>query len=239
MQLLEDFRNKYRRTEIWIIGCGPDLDSFPDDFFKDKITIATNWAIIGFPDSTYWCCPRPELAAVMRLTRRSIMHKSIFLFPFISFQNWELTEKESLKILGDCMHEPIFMRWRRLDFREDLFMKYLPKTVKRIMNQEHCLYLGLSVTHCAIQAAIVLGAKKINLIGCDTKCSENSSHAQKRGMSYFYVETPGREYSIEEQQGISPRQLKQRRGTKALAEAFRPFGITIQDFYYNEGYKKI
>lgn len=239
LTFIEDCRDRHPGKEIWIIGCGPSLDSFPDNFFKNKITIALNWAIIAFPDTIYWFCPRMELAAMMGHFHKSVMKKGIFLFPFPPLPNWELGEEESLKILGEHKDKSILMRWRRLDFSEELFAKYLEETIECIARKQKCLYLGLTVLHSAIQAAVVMGAKRIILAGCEGKFTEFPSHAQKRGMSYFYVETPNRTYPAEELRKLAKIGKMQRNGTRALAGALSSLGISIREFYYAEGYRQV
>jgi len=239
MKFIEDCRDRHLNKEIWIIGCGPSLDSFPDNFFENKITIVMNWAVIAFPHSTYWFCPRMELAAMMGHFHKSIMKKGIFLFPFPPLKNWELNEEESLKILGDYKDKVILMRWRRLDFNEKLFMKYLGETIECIARKQKCLYLGLTVLHSAIQAAVVMGTKKIVLAGCEAEYTKYPSHAQKRGMSYFYEEVLGSRYSTGELQVRLNREMLERNGTKALAMALNLLGVVIQKFYYTGGYRKI
>lgn len=240
LTFIEDCRNRHLNEEIWIIGCGPSLDSFPDNFFENKITIALNWAIIAFPDSTYWFCPTLGLAAMMRMNHESEMKKGIFLLPFTPLPNWELTEEESLKILGDYKNTAIFMRWHRVNFNEKLFMKYLGETIECIAKKKQkCLHIGLTVLHPAIQAAVVMGAKKITLVGCGARYTESPSHAQKRGMSYFYKEAPDSKYSTEELQRRLDRGMRERNGTKALVMALNPLGVVVQEFYYGEGYRRI
>ncbi|GAH32284.1 unnamed protein product, partial [marine sediment metagenome] len=45
----EDIRDKYKNEEIYIVGRGPSLDDFPDDFFDNKIMITVNDAYLAVP----------------------------------------------------------------------------------------------------------------------------------------------------------------------------------------------
>ena len=53
MKYLESLRDKFGGREIWVVGCGPSLDDFPEDFFNDKIVITVNASYINIPSYTY------------------------------------------------------------------------------------------------------------------------------------------------------------------------------------------
>jgi len=54
-RFIEDLHNVHKGEEIWVLGCGPSLDDFPDDFFDEKyrIAIAVSWSMMAFPNCTY------------------------------------------------------------------------------------------------------------------------------------------------------------------------------------------
>jgi len=45
---LEDFRDKHKGEEVWVLGRGPSLDDYPPNFFEDKISIAVMYAYVAF-----------------------------------------------------------------------------------------------------------------------------------------------------------------------------------------------
>ena len=54
VRFIEDLRNKHKGEEIWIVGPGPTIDDYPDNFFDNKITIALKGSMVVFPNSTYF-----------------------------------------------------------------------------------------------------------------------------------------------------------------------------------------
>ncbi|GAH04969.1 unnamed protein product, partial [marine sediment metagenome] len=52
---IEDLHNIHKGEEIWVLGCGPSLDDFPDNFFDEKyrIAISVSWSMVAFPNCTY------------------------------------------------------------------------------------------------------------------------------------------------------------------------------------------
>jgi len=236
MKFIEDYRDKYKGKEIWIIGCGPSLDDFPDDifnkFFQDKITIVLNYSIFAFPDSAsnpnrYAHAGDTGLPELLKLHRPDLFKKCIFLYPLFPayYPPW----------LGEYQKDPIYMRFNcRFGNPEEY-----KDIAKCIMEKKSCYYqVEGTCAHSAIQAAIILGAKKVTLVGCEAKYTKYQLHAQKRGMWFMYKEN-GEENSEEKQKGETPSFRRYRNGIFWLAQAFKPYGIEIQRYYYGEGYEKV
>lgn len=238
MKFIEDFRDTHKKDkEIWILGCGSSLDDFPDDFFdetKNRMSIALNWSIIGFPQCTYWHVGHPNAPVWMIKRKPEILKKSIFILPFAPIRRgaW-LTEEESLELLDPYRNDPIYMRWHFIMGNLKRFQILLEPTVQCIMKRRTCRYICLSTSvHYAIQTAIVLGGKKINLVGCEAALRNGRFHAVKRGMSKFYTEK-------ERGRGNEERLKIYKLGVSLLAKAFRPYGIEIRRYYYGKGYRSV
>lgn len=239
MRFIEDLRKRHEGEEIWILGCGPSLDDFPDDFFAGKISIAINFAIVAFPDCTYWHCSHPELPMMMKKSRPEIFKKSIFVFPFVpTLKHKPVSPEESLRLLGRYKNDPIFIRWNRVMGNRKRFLSYYAETVSRIMTGQPCNFTCLSsIVHYAIEIAAVLGAKKITLAGCEAAVRRNKWHAENRGIREFCERLLGPHFLIS---GKQIRKLaKFRQGTQLLAKAFKPYGIRIMNYFYNSGYMQI
>lgn len=235
MRLIDDLRNKHKDEEIWILGCGPSLDDFPDDFFdrtKNRTSIALNWSIIGFPQCTYWHAGHPNAVIWMMKHKPEILKKSILALPFAPLPGQDyFTEEQSLTLLGPYKNDPIYLRWHWIMGNYKRFRALLEPTIRCIMNQQTCHYISLSTSlHYAIQIAAVLGGKKITLIGSEKTIQEGERHAVKRGMSQFYTGNAGVQ---------KLRSKRWRLGIKSLAEAFKSHGIEIQRYYYGKGYENI
>jgi len=64
IRFIEDHRGRFQGSEFWVIGCDPNLDCYPDDFFEDKLSITLNAGCVAFPDSTYFTgngLPNPRI----------------------------------------------------------------------------------------------------------------------------------------------------------------------------------
>lgn len=250
MKFIENYRGKYLNQEFWILGCGPSLDDYPDDFFDEKTSIAINWSIIAFPNCTYWHCSHPEVIIYMRDYRPEILEKSILLMPFVPFLKTHqkmLTQEETLNLLDRYKNDPIFVRWRPILGRGKLFQQYLKPTVQCIMQGKACSYICYStIVHYAIQIAAVFGTKKITLVGCEGRCIENKCHAEKRGLREIFEPEFRRRYIARGSKslGVQRRELKEKgsryvMGTRLLAQAFKLHGIVVMRYYYKTGYEKI
>lgn len=238
MRFIEDFRDKHKGREIWILGSGPSLDDFPDDFFNEKISIAINWSIIAFPQCTYWHGHHESCREYLRDEKPEFLPKSIILLPFSHYK-----EEGPERFFGKLKDKPIWMRWR--DIRP-IPKKAIEQAVECIMAKEggDCFRASMTVTHTAIEAAVVLGAKKVTLVGCEHK-STDQTHAQRRGMAGLYRMSPAYFRGHFPDWGQKPGDPRVTQGTQWLAELFGKHGIEIRRYYfrdtefYKKGYEKI
>jgi|GEM_PF-4704625 len=230
MRYIEDLRDIHKDKEIWIIGCGPSLDDFPDKFFKDKITIALNWAIIRFPDCTYWHGHHEELREYLRDEKPEFLEKSIILFPFPGpFRHGRITQPK--EFFGDLVSKPIWMKfWDTRPIPKSAF----EEVIKSIMEKRtpRGYRASMTVAHTAVEAAAVMGANRITMIGCE----HQGGHAQRYGMDDYC------RGGIPSSPSVDPRLPN---GTIWLAELFRPYGIKVRRYFYKKtknyprGYQKI
>jgi len=252
MRFVEDFRaahiKKYpNNEEIYIVGCGCSLDDFPDDFFYEKkngaivtkkITIALNWAIIAFPECTYWHAGHPERVLWMKENNPEVLKRSFLLHPMVPFIKEfpkRITEGRSLELLDEYKDDPVYLRWHWILGNRSQFMKLLPQTIDAIIAGRSCRYICLStIAHYAIQIAIVLGAKEITMVGCEAKTTNNRIYAQSRGLSNFYPKKP-----LHGESCSTKKFGRTCLGTKILAKAFKPYGIEVRRYYYDKGYENI
>lgn len=243
IRFIEDLRNKHQGEEIWIIGSGPTIDDYPDNFFDNKIGIALKGAILAFPNSTYLMhcissgCAFSRKKVVygwlqddrMHLLKRFIIPTHIIKVPpkFKNLPDWR-----------NCIR----MLRKRNPVKKGGEKHYFFETVEKIMKGEPTQYPCLdSHSHWGIQAAAILGAKKITLVGCDIKFLKWQHSGLRHGLDEFYA-TKAKNispFSIERQRGKHPTQLGQQQGNEWLAEAFAPFGVEVCRYYYGKGYRDI
>lgn len=231
MRFIEDLRDKYKNEEIWILGSGPSLDDYPDNFFENKIFIEINWIFFAFPplkESQYILTTHFEPPKYLMAHNPEFLKQCILGLPLATGrERWEAD------LLGAYKNDPIYFRWHFTGGRDEPFLKYFESTIQSIMKGEACKYVCLTTNvHYAIQMAVILGAKKIILAGCDGKLKKNRERAIKRGLAPYYHKKKRRGAQPEKPQ-------KWQFGTKLFSEAFKPYGITVRKYFYNTGYKEI
>jgi len=210
MSWLEEKRGDLAGETVWIIGTHPILMKYDDNFFAGKISIALNFAFVAFPKSTYICAfHRNVLDPIIRY-KPELLEKCIL--------HWPLEMPDALKRFGKYKDSPVYMKAATTHTPANLV-----SSVEAIRQKKSTRYFGLSsILHFAIQAAAVLGAKRILLVACIHKTKLERHHAQSRGMWLFYPDV---------QMGPTPRQKEHQLGTLTLAQALGRHGIEVLRHY--------
>lgn len=216
LKFIENLRDYHKNEEIWIIGCGQSLCDFPKRFFSRKITIALNWAITAFPNCTYWHGHHECFREYLRDEKPEFLEKSIILFPFPgSFKHGRITDPR--EFFGKLVSKPIWMKfWDTRPIPRSAFEDIIKCIMeKRIPSRGY--RASMTIAHTAIQAAAVMGTKKITLVGCE-----------HQGLHAFYK---GRRL---------PNDPRYETGTRWSAEIFSEYGIEVVRYFYKNGpyYKK-
>ena len=227
-RFIGDLRDDQKDEEIWILGTGPNLDEFPDRFFDKKITIALNSAIIAFPKSTYWHGHHEGIREYVRDEKPEFLEKGIILFPFPGpFRHGRITQPKDF--FGKLVSKPIWMKfWDTRPIPRAAFEDVI-KCIMEKRTPPRGYRASMTVTHTAIQVAVIMGAKRITLVGCE----HQGSHAQRRGLRAYYR---GRKL---------PDDARYEAGTRWLAEILGEYGIELARYYYKrskdhkKGYEKI
>lgn len=232
MKWIEDLRDAYRGEEIFILGTDPDLRRFPDDFLKDKIAIALNWAFICFPKCKFILFWHTKIAKAITIFYPDLLYKCIIPYPFANMEmdmNGKILMSEGG--LAEYLDRPFFMR-RPAGLTTKEQVKYIARA---IAYKQPCNYMCLgTVSHAAIEAAAVLGAKKITLIGCSAGWENGEPHAQTRGL-WFFEHPP--KVATEKSEAETLELWKQ--GTRWFARAFAPYGIEVCRYRFKTGYEPI
>lgn len=226
---LEDLRDKHSGEEIWVLGRGPSLDDYPKNFFDDKVSIAINYAYIAFPNCTYYHSFHAESGKWVE-------------------ENWP--DKFSRCILGCHGPHPRDM-WKRNRYEKSGEVPVYAKikwgvgtdcsrfreSVERIIAKESCdLVNSITTLHTAIQVAIVLGAKKVTLAGCELKIKNRLLHAKSTWVDGSYEERFFKAKAKWHRERFFPGSL---RGLQWLVEICKPYGIEIVRYNYGRGYEQI
>jgi len=151
-----------RQEEIYIIGGGASLKGFDFDLLKDKDTIVVNKTIFHVKNPTYFITM--DYMFLKNYREKIKRNKTAKFFvgamnnAYLKYKNGKLTDTKH-KISYD------------LDMIDVLiFSKYDKGIGFDFTNFRH----GCNSGYCALQLAIILGYKKINLLGIDLNFTENT-----------------------------------------------------------------
>lgn len=259
-RFIEDLHNIHKGEEIWVLGCGPSLDDFPDNFFDEKyrIAITATWAMIAFPNCTYTAFSQGhthQLIHVLR-NRSHLLHKHIVRLTPAELENRVFIGPEPiysrLHEIELGLPDPIYLQIRGMELEDykkigseelDERKVYFSSLANNLINGTPVSFASAGTCiHYEIQAAIVMGAKKITLAGCEIKYLKFQGHAYKRGMDKIYKKSdqiPKDGYPDIVLTGEKKGQKRIRAGTAFLAKIMKPCGVQIANFYYNKGYEEI
>jgi len=245
---VEEFRGdeRFKEKEAWILGGGKSLEDFPKDFFEGKLSVAVNYSFFGFPNITHFCAIHKGPLREVQKQRPEMLKdfRSICVYTMDPNDKARgLYEDRPLcggySYLGDFGTEVMYLRFKHRMVRTK---QEFTENALKILGKEngndplYCLARGTTV-HMAMQAAIILGATKLTIVGCETGGPVNRRHAFMGKMGDYYkgvaktdnVNTYKDKYyadmSLHEKNG----------GIDWLAQVFKPLGVLIQRYYYKEG----
>ena len=234
---ITDFRDTERKSTFWIIGCDPNLDFYPDDFFDDKLSIAISVACVPFPRSTYFVITSAPVLDTIKRVRPDFLAKCIL--PLNCTRSKPLPYWDQLNpYWEDYGLDPIYMKLvdgpqvthASMDWR---------KMVRQIFKGDSVKFVQPSTSaHFGVEAAAILGAKKIILVGCSHKSTKYFFHAHKRGMWIFFWENrpKGKQvYPASYINGRIPELAMMRRDTIRFKRAFAKYGVEIVRHRFDEG----
>lgn len=232
MKSIENLRDNHK-GKIWIIGASPLLDQLPKNFFDDKISIAINETFRYFPNCTYILFSDKSMIKIIINEYPQFLKKSIFMWPVeAQYRN------DRIKAFGGKTEGLIYMNWARdQSSNEHVLRQAFQKTVDSIMKRQPFNSVAYATNlHNAIEVAAIMGAKKISLVACEAKIIGDYFHAEK-------VRDPSEkmfsEYPPEIQKSINSSFIRFSKGTKWLAEMFKPYRIEVRRYDYSKGYEDI
>ena len=233
---ITDFRDTKKDSTFWIIGCDPNLDFYPDDFFDDKFSIAISVACVPFPNSTYFVITSTPVLDAIKYVRPDFLAKCIL--PLSCHRPKPLPYWEQLNpYWEDYGLDPIYMKLvgGRQVTQTSLDWE---KMVQQIFGNGPIKFVQPSTsTHFGVEVAAVLGAKKIVLVSCSHKSTKYFFHAHKRGLWIFFWENyPGGKetYPASYINGRIPELASMRKDTIKFKNAFAKHGVEIVRHRFDE-----
>ena len=231
LNYIEDVRDRHAGEEIWVTGAGASMDDYPIDFFADKICIGMNNVYSVFLDVGdgiekfqhrifYSVHEHEQWPLAIAKTVPHLLKNCFFLLPPARRPGmvwWEDFEEHN-----DVIH---YMQWGLVGgLGVSATVEDFGVMVECIMaRQGRCHYVVDGTTlHWAVEAAAVLGAKKIYVTGGEAI----GGHMQKHGSFYARSHPPSRP---------DINMPHWRIGTATLARLFKPHGIEIVFYYHDRG----
>ena len=232
LKYIEGLRDIHAGEDIWVIGAGASMDDYPIDFFADKICIGMNNVYSAFIDigdgieklqsrifysvheHKQW--PKVIIETVPHLLKNCFFTISTRRRPGMVW--WEDFEE-----YNDVIH---YMQWGVVGtMGVCATVDDFSATVECMMAREgRCYYVIDGTTlHWAVEAAVVLGAKKIYVCGGEAV----GGHFQKHG-SIYAISHPAKT-----RPGVNG--ARWREGTKTLARMLKPHGVEVVFYYYGIG----
>lgn len=151
--------------KVYIIGGGPSLSGFDFDLLSGKEVITVNKSILDIPNPKYFITVD---FTFLRKVRWSVINKirttKVFVaclhFPFMSEEKGRIVDTR-YNIVYDLKDFDVIIKSRKEDG--------IGFTFREFRN-------GLNSGYCALQLAVLLGYKEINLMGIDLCLEQNKSH---------------------------------------------------------------
>lgn len=152
---LHNLKNAHRGKDIYIVGTGPSLRTFPLGYLGDKITIGLNQAWKYF-SPTYSITVHPELVVEYESYDRPPITK------------WIVKRKPPFEKLS--FTDKRYFLFNTVD--KDFTIFHKPK-------EDH-LFIGRGVQQTAMHVASIMGAASIILVGVDMTdlCGDHHGHDQ-------------------------------------------------------------
>lgn len=235
MRVIEDLRDKYKGKEIWIMGTAPSLDDYPEGFFDNKIVIAINLTFRAFPtafkehnENAYIILQTCGTARWVIANRPDLLKRLIFPLP--------ITKQYRIGYFGKFADIPIRMIWDRVGSGGSVPRRRFEQVIKELMEDGACRTVTFGTTlHNAIPAAVMMGGKKISLVGCDA-CRRDGRRYARRSLER---EISPESMSVEHRKSEEHWFERVRRGTRWLAEILKDYGIEVRRYNYHGGYEEI
>lgn len=230
LKRIESLRNVYKGQEIWVLATGPSLEDIPDNFLttpETKISIAVKEAAMAFPDCTYNIFPFRD-----NILRKTYLSSGRIPSNFGKFI-FSIRKNDTQNFYGKRAQKATFIR-----FVQGGTVERLRSMCASIVAGNSSVYYGMgTITHLAIASALVMGASKISLVGCEHGETPGHSHALTRGMSALpgFKESNIGMFHGRWMDGWEPMRV----GTNFLADYFRDHGVEIVRYYHAKGYEPI
>jgi hypothetical protein len=176
MKLVSELYNRYPDSDIYVVGTGASLRTFPVSFLDGKITIGINmaWKTVsvgyGITNHPDLCIPeflpgekpQPHIHWVTKYEKtKGLVSPEQFKYADENFYFFEMDGRINTQPTNQPSDEGRILEWVRQ-----------PTGNK--------LYIWTSTAQAAVNLAANMGAKNVILIGCDNCALLDNHHAHKQ-----------------------------------------------------------
>lgn len=249
-KVIEDLHNIHKSKEIWILGTGPSLDDFPDDFFDEfdengkqkRIAIAVMFAWVAFPKCKYY---QFGIGIGPRNPFRLFQERGLPLKKCILNVSMKYRSRKIVTGTDPIYMDVHYLKGHSGDAGWDYYKNLAPSLLagKRPEYGAKRYYCTGTLVHWSIQAAIIMGAKKVTCVGCEHRVRKFQNYALKHGLDKVYGPGGFSDAShLIPKEGFSEEHIKagNRRVSMALAwyaKIMKPYGVQVARYYYGKGYE--
>ena len=231
LRYIENLRGVYAGREIWVFATGPSLDDLPKDFLAvdemvepdkngnrpSKISIAVKEAGMVFPGCTYNMWPFRGYPLRHIYFPRGMIH-----LPFSKFI-FSIRKTGRENYYGKQSAKATYLR-----YVQGGTIQLMKGMCDAIVAGNSSVYYGVgTIAHLAIAAALVMGASRVSLVGCDHGTVGGKLRAQSIKGGYGWGTPVGEGYEM------------MKVGTNFLANYFKDHGVEIVRYYHGKGYKAV
>lgn len=176
VRCVSELYNLYANSDIYVIGTGVSLRTFPISLLFDKITIGLNMAwktvpvrygITIHPDLSIPEClpeekPRPEITWITKYNKtKGLVSPEQFKYAEENFYFFEMDGRVNTQPPNKPSDAGRILDWVR-------------------QPTDNKLYLWTSIAQAGVNLAANMGAKNIILVGCDNCALLDNHHAHKQ-----------------------------------------------------------
>jgi len=213
MNWITALHKKHQNQPIWIAGSGPSLDTYPSDFFDNKLAIVLHNAYLKFPNTMYRYANEFARVEWFKKNRPEYLNKlNIFAYPFY------LRNQPQMEDLIDLDNPNYYFLVLRPIPKKHTDIEFLEKKVIQAKEGSSIDFGGYGTClHACLYVCVMMGCNPINIIGCDHSAKDKQQHFGEADKL-----TRGWDYKT-----LGPIQEK---GTIALISACEKQGIKINRY---------
>ena len=180
MKWITELHNKHKGKEVWIVGSDPSLETYPDNFLDDKIGITLHLAYLKFPKATYRYFNEKDRFVFLQEKFPEIFDQvNIFGYPF-----YNRSAAEATKAIGKAWDKGYRLKLKPYPpngnsgaIFNDSGVNAMRAMVSDAVKGERLEYGGHGTClHPCSYVAVMMGAKTINIIGCNFRNIEGKEH---------------------------------------------------------------